>query len=207
MLLLGRSYCMGCLERAVRKSRGESKPAPAADVPAPAPARATETARIPVVQGDSSGESRRVFSRFIPPVECDLTLKRDGLRSFVSSNVLRLWVDVSEGGLRAVVQGNFDQDDRVQGRMAYPPLSLKLDFKGSVRHCKPSEKYPGCFMIGVKFENPTSELQSFIREVLSENLAMMAMKPRAPRRPAGKTGQPAPVLPSATGQPPAARSA
>ena len=201
--LLGWKYCGGCLDAAVQHARGESqKASPAAPPPAKSPepepaALSNNTAKIPVVQGNAEGESRRMYSRFVPPAECELTLKPGGVRGLLGSSVLRLWVDVSEGGLRAVVEGKYDHGDGISGRMSYPPLKLKLDFKGEVRHCKPSEKYPGCFMVGVKFEEPSSELQSFIREVMGDSPAMMSMKPSPSRRSAPKTEVPGPSARSA----------
>jgi hypothetical protein len=201
--LLGWKYCGGCLDAAVQHARGESRKAPPA-VPTPAatpkaapPLPSTDTAKIPVVQGDSEGESRRMYSRFVPPAECELALKPGGLRGLFGTSVLRLWVDVSEGGLRAVVDGKYEQGEGISGRMSYPPLRLKLEFKGEVRHCKPSEKYAGCYMIGLKFQNPSSELKSFIREVMGDSPAMMSMKPAPPRRSAPKTEVPGPSARSA----------
>ena len=196
--LLGLKYCGRCLDQAVGHAR-TLPPAPAPKVAAAPPS--TDTGKIPVVQGDQDGESRRMFSRFVPPVECKLTLKPDGLRGILSSNLLQLWVDVSEGGLRAVVSGGHKAGDLLQGKMTYAPLSLKLDFKGNVRHCKASEKYHGCVMVGLKFENPSSELQSFIREVMGQNTSMMAMKAPSRPRSAPKTEIHAPA------GPPPARSA
>jgi hypothetical protein len=70
--------------------------------------------------------------------------------------------------LRAVVEGVFKKDDALQGQLLYPPLKADYGIRVIVRYAKPCTAYPGCTMVGVQFEDPSSDLQSFVREVLAE---------------------------------------
>lgn len=156
--LLGARFCESCLEQAVKDGR-KSAPTPEA------------------AASEADWDSHRAHARFIPPAACALTLKRGGIRGLVSGNLLRLWVDVSEGGLRAVVSGNFAVDDVLHGEFSYRPLKATHAFRGSVRHVKPTERYPAAMLIGLRFDAPAPELQAFVRDVLGSGTPSEASSP------------------------------
>ncbi|HLY12228.1 MAG TPA: PilZ domain-containing protein [Planctomycetota bacterium] len=159
--LQGVRFCDGCMEQAVR-----STPA---------------SAVLRVEKPDLGGRSRRASVRFVPPQETDLTLKPVGLKRFLSSNLVRLWIDVSEGGLRCIVQGHAEVGDLFQGRLTHPELEDTLGFQGLVRHARPSERMHGCCLIGLRFEEPSSLLQAFIRDVLGRDPGMRTLNPPTPK--------------------------
>jgi len=164
----GSKVCDGCLGTAVgNAARPEPKPVP------PAPEH----------HDDPEWASRRATSRFVPPLDCDLIVKPPGLRGLFPGNAVVLWVDVSEGGLRAVLKGAYKPGDRVQGRMAHATLDQPLRFEAQVRHAHPSEKQPGCTLAGLKFEEPSALLQAFVREVLGGIPSIISMKPPTPKSP------------------------
>jgi hypothetical protein len=165
--LNGQKVCEGCMEHAVRDaSLPEPKPMPAPDH-----------------REGADRESRRSCARFVPPPDCTLTVKPRGLRGLISGNAVVLWVDVSEGGLRAVLHGAFKPGDSVEGKMAHPTLDKKISFEAQVRHARSSEKYPGCTLAGLKFVEPSALLVAFIREVLGRNPSVFSLKPPTPKSP------------------------
>jgi hypothetical protein len=159
--LQGVRFCEDCMEEAVRS-------APASPV-------------LRVEKLDWGGRSRRAAARFVPPQDAGLFLKPLGLKGLLRSNLVRLWVDVSEGGLRAVVLGGADVGDLVSGRFTHPELKQKLEFRGMIRHARPSGKYPGAVLIGVRFEEPSMMLLAFIRDILARDPGMLTLNPPTPK--------------------------
>src|SRR5580765_144578 len=95
--------------------------------------RTTQPSRTaPVEKPHPDWKTRRASIRFVPPMDCEVTLKPSGLKGLLSANIVRLWVDVSEGGIRAVVQGAYEAGDILQGKLTHPELEEKLDFHGVV---------------------------------------------------------------------------
>lgn len=198
MVLLGRTYCSVCLEAMTPTCHLCRKPVHEADF---AEGRAVTLQGVRFCEGcmeqavrsseplhvvrvekpDLGGKSRRANVRFVPPLDCELSLKPCGLRGLLSANIAKLWIDVSEGGLRVVVSGHSRMGDVVQGRLAHPELEKRLEFEGVVRHSKPSEKFPDCTLVGIRFEDPSSLLQAFIRDVLGRDPGMMSLNPPTPR--------------------------
>ena len=155
MTLLGSKYCEGCLESAVRRTRSAEPARPAPEVAA---------------RDRSSGNAwgaHRAHPRFVPPLDCRLTVRRPGLRGLMGGDRLSLWVDVSEGGMRVILRGKFEVDQEIQGELVHPSLGTPLSFRAAVRHAKRSRRYQEATLIGVRFEAPSVELRAFIRDTLS----------------------------------------
>lgn len=168
LVISGGKYCEPCMERAVAfAARPQPKPLPPAS-------ESPDEAEL---------ETRRMSSRFVPPYDCDLTVKPSGLRRLLSGNAVVLWVDVCEGGLRAVLRGSYKPGDWIHGRMSHPKLDAPLAFEGQVRHGTPSSQFPGCMLTGLKFEEPSALLLAFIREVLSGIPSVLTLKPPTPKSP------------------------
>jgi hypothetical protein len=177
-------YCDGCLEKALKTARPaailppsamkcledhqreQSSPEPSV-VPAPAPPRV-------------DADSRRATSRFVPPLDCILAIRPSGIRGFLGGNAVRLWVDVSEGGLRVVIAGRYKEGDIVQGHFAHASLKSKLVFRAQVRYSKAAEKFPGCTLVGLQFEKASADLMPFIRGVLGQNVTLTSSPPKQP---------------------------
>ena len=157
MVLLGHKYCDHCLEDAVEKKRQEGPP----------PHQSPSPALL-----DESGKkwlAARAHPRFLPPQDCTLSIHRQSVLGLLTGNVLRLWVDLSEGGLRVILRGSYDVDDRLKGTFAYPPRNLKLDFRGTVRYVKSTEQFPGSMVVGLRFDEPSAELQAFLQQLTEEH--------------------------------------
>jgi len=163
MVLLGKKYCDQCLEKAVEKRRKGD----ASDSSAP---KVSESST-------HKWEAHRAHRRIVPPAECVLTMTRSGMRGFFGGNLVRLWVDVSEGGLRAITEGNYSVEDRLKGTLSYAPMKLKLEFEGTVRYSKPSTQFPKCMVVGLRFESPSPELQTFIHNAVAEQRSHPRNKP------------------------------
>jgi hypothetical protein len=195
-LTLGNNlYCDGCLEEALRTSRPATVLPPSVvqrlqelqrgdEAPVELPARPRAAAVVaPQTPEEVGWESRRTTVRFVPPLDCNLSIRKVGIRGLLGGNTVRLWVDVSEGGLRSVIEGRYEVGDEVRGRISHSSLGRPLGFRAQVRHCKPSEKYSGCSMVGIRFETPSALLVSFIRDVLGRTIAMISMKTLPSRQP------------------------
>jgi len=181
-------YCDGCLEAALHRARpaavlppsvverlshaGDEAPAP--ETPSAIPPSSTKApARPPAPPArapEGDWQSRRSSARFVPPHDCVLSIRPSGLLGLLGGNSVKLWLDVSEGGLRAVIAGTYAEGDLLRGRFSHPSLKKALDFRIRVRHSKASERFEGCSLVGVKFEHPASELVTFIREVLGAHV-------------------------------------
>lgn len=159
--LQGVRFCDGCMEEAVSST-------PASPV-------------LRVEKPDLGGRSRRASPRFVPPQEAALVLKPLGLRGLLRSNLVRLWIDVSEGGLRCIIQGGLQVGDLVHGNLSHPEVDKPIAFRGMVRHARPWEKPPGGSVLGVRFEDPSALLQAFIRDCLARDPGMMTLNPPTPK--------------------------
>jgi PilZ domain-containing protein len=159
MVLLGHKYCDHCLEEAVEKRRQEGPAAHA--TPSPSPALLDESGK--------KWQAHRAHPRFLPPQDCTLAVHRTSVFGLLAGNVLRLWVDLSEGGLRAVLRGSYEADDRLKGTFSYPPRKLKLDFRGTVRYVKRTERFPGSMVVGLRFDQPSPELRAFLQQLMQEH--------------------------------------
>src|SRR5262249_34836123 len=108
-------------------------------------------------------------------------LRPRGFKALLHKNIARLWIDVSEGGLRAVVQGRAAIGEILHGKLDHPELHEKIVFDGVVRHARKSDKYPDCTLIGLRFEEPSSLLVAFIRDILGREPGMMSLNPPTPK--------------------------
>jgi hypothetical protein len=198
MLLLGSGYCNACLEAMTPTCHRCRKALHESDFPQgravtlqgvrfceecmEEAVRATPTSPLlRVEKPDWGGRTRRAAARFVPPQDAGLFLKPLGLKGLFRSNLVRLWVDVSEGGLRCVVQRGPDIGDLMYGRFTHPELNQKLEFRGMVRHARPSTKYPGAALIGIRFEEPSYMLLAFVRDVLARDPGMLTLTPPTPK--------------------------
>ena len=157
MVLLGHKYCDHCLEEAVEKKRQEGPGEPSS----PSPALLDESGK--------KWQAARAHPRFLPPQDCTLSVHWQSVFGLLAGNVLRLWVDLSEGGLRAILRGSYAVDDRLKGAFTYAPRNLKLDFKATVRYVKTTERFPGSMVVGLRFDQPSPELQAFLMQLMQEH--------------------------------------
>lgn len=159
--LSDRPYCEACMDRAVdevhRAIREAKQPADRVSEP---------------IRGTREGDTqRRLHTRFVPPESGELILKEPGVMGFLQTNRIRLWLDVSEGGCRAIVAGQYERAELFQLWIAHPDLPERLGVTAEVRHVKPARKYSGHQLVGFKFVDPSPELRVFIRCMLQESSA------------------------------------
>ncbi len=219
--MLGRIYCMSCLEKRIHNCASCSKEIQAGDYEAGRAVvlhsrRYCEICALHVVRRSSSTTSRRMkvpragplpvepvaaipetaaeaelrrARRFIPPRDCVLMIREGGLGGLLGGNRVRLWMDVSEGGGRALLIGTYGFGGDLEGEIHYAPRKLVLPFMGRIRHVKASTLHADCQLIGFSFVDPEEGLRSFLRE-LTTRLAELApprirdQEPPASARPA-----------------------
>lgn len=171
--LLGRRYCHACLEAAVKEGReraGRKPEPPAKDGPAP------------LVKADdpSDPESiavRRAYGRYVPPADTELVARGGGWGALLGNRV-RLWLDVSEGGFRAILRGSFQVDELLSGSVRERGSRRSFAFQARVRHSRPARRHPGCVLVGACFEKPSAELQAFIKSKMAGRPAMIPSSPK-----------------------------
>lgn len=165
VVLAGRRYCESCLESAVAGKHGHEA--------------------APEAQGldDPSISARRIHGRYVPHAEATLAVRLPGVAGFLKGNLLRLWLDVSEGGFRAVLAGDLEQDVRVQGSLAYAPEKASFAFSATVRYLRPAQRFTGCILAGCQFTEPSSALQSFIRRTMAARPVLLPSVGGVTRRP------------------------
>src|SRR6185436_5235732 len=110
----------------------------------------------------------RAHPRYLPPSDCTLTVHRQSVMGLLAGNVLRLWVDLSEGGLRTILRGAWGVNDRVKGTIACSSRKLTMEYRGVVRYVKNTDRFPGSMVVGLQFDHPSSEFQTFLREIMDD---------------------------------------
>lgn len=183
--LLGKRYCEKCLAAAVERSKpggttGSSVGRPIqVEAPPSPPTRIHPTG--PLSPGHTASELR-AFQRFVPPREARLHIRPSGLNGVFGGNRVRMWLDLSEGGVRAIVEGEYENGDELEGELRYPPESVKVRVLFKVRHAHLSKSFPGCSVVGLKFVETDRELSHLVRTHLRKHplLAEMEGEPPAP---------------------------
>jgi hypothetical protein len=164
--LLGKRYCEKCLATAVERSKpsntsGSSVGRPIDVLAAPSPS-SRSSASAPVAHVPTGAELR-AFERFVPPREARLFIKAPGLDGVLGKNRVRMWLDLSEGGARAIVQGSFEKGDEIDAEVRYEPLKARHPVVLKVRHAHPSKSFPDSAVVGFKFVDPDRELKELVR--------------------------------------------
>lgn len=106
---------------------------------------------------------RRSGPRFVPPREAELSIKSRGLGALLGDMVVE-WLEVSEGGLRAIVSRRLSVDDEVNGRIRCRNLEFPMSL--TVRYVRQSVKMPKCHVVGFRFHNVSAEFRGFVRDKL-----------------------------------------
>lgn len=180
--LLGRRFCEDCLASAVRQGRDR------AASNGSAVRSASRIVRAPEPTSDDSQDVetvaiRRQFGRYVPSADANLVVRAGGLLGAIRGNRVKLWLDVSEGGFRAIISGAFRLEEKLSGAISFKPDKSSFPFQAIVRHVRDSKRYPGCALIGAQFEKPSAELKSFIIGKLSGRPVMIP-NAHPPSRPA-----------------------
>ena len=168
--------------RNAAESRAEASLAPSVAVNAPPRDPKENTPSSGGMLFDEAGkvppDVRRMHYRFVPPAACELILKPRGFAGLLSRNLVRLWLDVSEGGCRAILEGTYKHDDELTFKIHDRKLKETFEVGALVRHAKPSQKYPGSMLVGFKFVNPSPFLRTYIHGILMGTPSVAASQTR-----------------------------
>lgn len=177
-LLFGKLYCPRCLVIALEREKSKITSSPPPDVRASRPApggcsTVPEGAKDGVADRDrpggglpSGGGERRDASRYVPPFEAALVLRLPGFFGFFRGNLVQFWVDVSEGGLRAIVSRKLSRGDVLCARLSLPAQHRSFSIDVQVRHVSESRRSQGAFLAGFRFIDPAPEFRPWVREHL-----------------------------------------
>lgn len=169
--LLGRRFCEGCLESAVQQGRERAASDPSN--------QAVRTGSKPSLEDSQDVDSiaiRRLYGRYVAHSDAVLVVKAPGLKALLGNRV-RLWLDVSEGGFRAILKGDYELEERVAGSISFNPTKKVYPFESTIKHVRASQRYPGCTLVGARFDHPSRELQSFIMGKMSQRPVMIPSPP------------------------------
>lgn len=158
VILLGRRYCDPCINRVVAAQKENEHRAALSPRPRALPELPEHVAPPP--------EDRRTTYRFVPPGEASLAVRRAGLSGLFAGNLVRFWIDVSEGGFRAILSRPLSTGESVQATLRFQGETFRI--AAAVNHRAPSESHPGCFSTGLRFVDPSAPLRVFIRDVLGK---------------------------------------
>jgi hypothetical protein len=146
----GRRVCEACLEEAAEKGRRETTRRYAAEQ----------------APGEPSTEARR-HGRYLPGRDAVLALRARGMGGLLRGDRVRVWLDISEGGLRAVLSGAIDAEAALDGSITVEGTGEAWPFEAVVKHVRGAPRHPGCVLAGCAFVDPSPELLAFIRGSLA----------------------------------------
>lgn len=190
-VILKKRLCAKCFEKlpgnvdvlGAPVPSGEDRPAPVASPPKPVktPTGATSAhsdrpdgPTASQVAAAAAEADRRTGPRFVPPREAELSIKSRGLGALLGDMVVE-WLEVSEGGLRAIVSRRLSVDDEVNGRIRCRNLEFPMSL--TVRYVRQSVKMPKCHVVGFKFHDTSVEFRGFVRDKLCKT-PMAGWQPR-----------------------------
>jgi hypothetical protein len=157
VLVLGFRYCASCMSQAIRKKTRNPSLFPPCD---PKPARAAPAAPPAPAPASAPPRDRRTHERFRPPEGAELVLRaRGGLGRLLGVNLVKKWVDVSLGGLGAVITRRIREGETLDARISYKPLGDAFDVVVVARHVRQQDGLPS---VGFEFENPCGRLRVFL---------------------------------------------
>jgi hypothetical protein len=209
VILLGELYCTRCLVSAVEGGRSENVPASPPGVPIPRPVpdgipKVSESATSAGADQEmssraggppwakdsnspsSAGGERRACSRYVPPFQAKLILRLPGLSGIFLGNLVKFWVEVSEGGLRVIVSRKLSRGDVLRARFSLLAEPRFFSLEVQVRHVSESHRYQGAFLAGFRFIDPAPEFLSWGREQLFRFPAVSGPAPRGKPAPPSK---------------------
>lgn len=145
----GRRLCEACLEETAEKGRRET------------------TRRYAAAGADEPPTEFRRHGRYLPGRDAVLSLRERGMGGLLKGDRVRVWLDISEGGFRAVLSGELDCDRALSGSIACEGSGETLTFEAVVKHVRAAPHHPGCVLAGCEFRDPSPELLAFIRGSLA----------------------------------------
>ena len=158
--LAGRRYCEICLEMAVERGRGQSA-LPEGDEPDSA-----HQARIEAGLEDPTMVVSRRHGRYVPGKGTKIAVRARGMGGIFRGDRVRVWLDISEGGFRAILSGDFDLESRLGGSLTMKDGG-SIPFEAVVKYVRPAPRHPGCVLAGCEFVAPSVDLLAFIRATMA----------------------------------------
>jgi hypothetical protein len=159
--LAGRRFCEACLPATVGKDRGEAPPS-GGDEP--------DTEETPTAVGRRHG-------RYLPGRNAVLAVRARGMGGLFRGDRVRVWLDMSEGGFRAILSGPLDPESRVGGSITCGSNGTTFPFEAVVKYVRAAPRHAGCVLAGCEFVDASADLMAFIRTTLA---ARPVHLPRAP---------------------------
>jgi len=114
----------------------------------------------------AGNRARRAHVRIVP-VDCVLQLRREGLMGWLAGNLCAQWLDVSEGGLGALVSRELRVGERLRVRLLHPDgYGAALAGTVRVQHVRAAKSRPGSYVIGAEFVAPSRMLSMCLRALV-----------------------------------------
>jgi hypothetical protein len=122
---------------------------------------------------------RRATPRYLPSSQCELIIRLRGVRGIFGGNLNLRWLDVSEGGLRAVIRRECRTDERLSARIVHRPRGKSYRVALLVRHVRNSAQFPEGYVTGAQFLDPSPEFLGLIRRLHSPEMTQKQDSPTA----------------------------
>ena len=116
------------------------------------------------------GKEQRRHRRFLP-LGCGLSLKQTGFIGAFAPNLSRGLMNLSEGGVAAVVTKRLAIGETLKAHIILGPYQEGFDLLLKVRRIEPCQNTPGCFIVGCEFEGVPPVLRVLIRSTLYKTMA------------------------------------
>lgn len=114
---------------------------------------------------------RRRYARFVPPRSARLSIRRAGMAGVLEGDLVLEWLDVSEGGVKALLCRKLKPGDELLGQISYQPCREVFEVRLRVRYAFRSKAEDGTYAVGFAFVKPSSVLEACIREAMSADPA------------------------------------
>ena len=95
-----------------------------------------------------------------------LVLKSHGLFSILAPNLALHWIDVSEGGLSVVVSRELKVGTRLKAGLTDRVYRGAFAATVEVQHVRESRSKPGCYVVGLRFIDPSPIMRMCIRSIV-----------------------------------------
>lgn len=116
------------------------------------------------------GADARSHRRFVP-LDCSLSIKRDGMAGLFGANYARTILDLSEGGLSAVVSRTMPLRRRLRVELVLGPYRERFVATAVVVHATVSSTAGGGVVVGLRFLQRSPVMRVCIQSMLHRSMA------------------------------------
>lgn len=125
---------------------------------------------------------RRRSRRYRPPSGFSMELKGSGFLGFLCGNFFKACINLSEGGIRALVSRAVKEGETLHGQLMMVRGVKPLEVTLRVQFAVPSGSSPACWEAGLRFVDPSPELARAVKNVIASPALSLGSTTRSLRR-------------------------